>query len=85
MGDFLLGKRLMVNRDAWFDAYQPDADSHAECGSMFFNGRLINTACDMKSLFICKHDVENLTTHATNSLSNSEGSIIQPYFGSGIE
>nr|QWY13098.1 IML1 [Mythimna separata] len=79
------GKRLNVDQEAWFDNYQPDGDNHGECGSMFFNGRFINTACEMKAFFICEHDGANSPAAVTTSLSGSEQPILQPFVGGGIE
>ncbi|KAJ8722625.1 hypothetical protein PYW07_003805 [Mythimna separata] len=79
------GTRMNVDREAWFDNYQPDGDSNGECGSMFFNGRLINTACEMKSFFICEHDVDDSSAIANASVSDTSRVVLQPYFGGGSE
>ena len=45
---------MNVEAEAWYENYQPD--ERDQCGSMFFNGRLVNTDCDSKSFFICEHE-----------------------------
>ncbi|KAJ8725736.1 hypothetical protein PYW08_003919 [Mythimna loreyi] len=73
----ITGKPLKTVNEDWFDNYQPDGED--ECGAMFFNGRLINTDCDMKSFFICQHEVENLDEPIDIRLSS------QPYVGGGVD
>ncbi|KAJ8722615.1 hypothetical protein PYW07_003795 [Mythimna separata] len=73
----ITGKPLESEDEDWFDNYKPDGED--ECGSMFFNGRLINTDCDMKSLFICQHGADSLLEPIDIRLSS------QPYVGGGVE
>ncbi|KAJ8722601.1 hypothetical protein PYW07_003781 [Mythimna separata] len=49
------GTPMNVDAENWLDGYKP-ADDRAQCGSMFYTGRLINTDCDMKCFFICEHE-----------------------------
>ncbi|KAJ8725734.1 hypothetical protein PYW08_003917 [Mythimna loreyi] len=73
------GTPLNVDKDAWFDNYQPDEPiDHDECGSMFYTGRLINTGCEMKSFFICEHQPDHVIA---SSIALSD----QPYVGGGID
>ncbi|KAJ8725742.1 hypothetical protein PYW08_003925 [Mythimna loreyi] len=51
------GTPLKVDIETWYDSYQPEGTE--ECGSIFYTGRLVNTDCDMKSFFICEHDVNS--------------------------
>ena len=75
---------MIVDSDAWFDNYQPNANDLEECGSMFYTGRLINTDCDMKSFFICEHEVNDVASPVSDSV-NSGLPYLQPYIGGGIE
>ena len=56
------GTPLTVGADAWLDKYQPDGHPKEECGAMVFNGQLINTDCNMTSMFICEHELESSET-----------------------
>ncbi|KAJ8719146.1 hypothetical protein PYW07_016702 [Mythimna separata] len=52
------GTPMDVDVELWFDGNQPEENNYEECISMFFNGLLVNTSCDMKSLFICEQKVQ---------------------------
>ncbi|KAJ8722603.1 hypothetical protein PYW07_003783 [Mythimna separata] len=62
------GTPMNVDAELWFDGNQPDENNYEECISMFFNGLLINTSCNMKSLFICEQNIIP-TSNSTSDLS----------------
>lgn len=67
------GTPMNVDTNAWFDNYRPDGNHNEECGSMFFNGRLINTDCNTKSLFICEHKVDSgAGANSTTAINDNE-------------
>ncbi|KAJ8725748.1 hypothetical protein PYW08_003931 [Mythimna loreyi] len=55
------GTPMSAFADAWWDSYKP-ADDRDQCGSMFYTGRLTNIDCDMKSFFICEHQLPKSLT-----------------------
>ncbi|KAJ8725741.1 hypothetical protein PYW08_003924 [Mythimna loreyi] len=74
------GKPMIVDLDTWFDNYQPEAENRDQCGAMFFNGRLININCDMRSFFICEHELEDVILPAYTAQP-----LLQPFVGGGVD
>ena len=50
---------------------------------MFYTGRLIDIDCDIKSFFICEHEVDHFR-HAGSSYTDLEQPILVPYVGGGV-
>ncbi|KAJ8725868.1 hypothetical protein PYW08_004051 [Mythimna loreyi] len=64
------GTPMNVDADIWYKNKLPQ-NCYEECGSMFFNGRLVTTDCNMKSFFICEQKAI-ATTSTTTTEPNEE-------------
>lgn len=78
---------MKVDAEIWWDNYQPEGEDREQCGAMFFDGRLININCDMKSLFICEHELDNAPVKPlySSSVSGPTQPFLQPYVGGDVE
>ena len=52
---FLTGTSINETLPLW---NEPNEGTYDQCGSMFYTGRLTQIGCDLKSLFICEHEVD---------------------------
>ncbi|KAJ8725740.1 hypothetical protein PYW08_003923 [Mythimna loreyi] len=74
------GKPMVVDLDLWWGNYQPEEENLEQCGAMFFNGRLINVHCDMRSFFICEREVKKAIIP-----DDTAQPFIQPFVGGGVD
>ncbi|KAJ8722474.1 hypothetical protein PYW07_003654 [Mythimna separata] len=68
------GTKMNVDADLWFNNKLPQ-NHYAECGSMFFNGRLVSSSCNMESFFICEQQA--IPTNNTSTTEENEENFMQ--------
>ncbi|KAJ8725738.1 hypothetical protein PYW08_003921 [Mythimna loreyi] len=74
------GKPMVVDLNLWWGNYQPEEENLEQCGGMFFNGRLVNIDCDMRSFFVCEREVKKVITP-----DDTAQPLIIPFVGGGVD
>uniref|UniRef100_A0A2A4K0C8 C-type lectin domain-containing protein n=1 Tax=Heliothis virescens TaxID=7102 RepID=A0A2A4K0C8_HELVI len=55
------GTKLNEDTSMFWGGYVPNDSDSQQCGAMFYTGRLTPVDCNLRSLFVCEHQVDCLT------------------------